>query len=203
MNKKTCQEKKCIVCEKVFTRGKTKSDKEWEKSKFCSKDCWSHRGTTQTKECNFCKKEFTLPAHLMRLGAKREKRACSIKCSHLLMTAEKSHLWKGEQATYNHRFRDALCNTNLYRNWRKDIKKRDNNCCVNCGVSKDRLHVHHIYPLAQIVKDEGWNMNRWLELHYTPESRLWDTKNGVTLCEDCHYSLISFALQEKGFSPKI
>lgn len=201
MKKQIYISRKCVVCGKVIIR-KNQSQSQWAVAKFCSKDCWSKRGQRQTKNCNYCGKEFSLPAHIMRLGHKREKRACSIKCSYLLNTASRSHLWKGEQAIYNNRFRDALCNTNLYRNWRKEIKSRDNNKCVNCGATKDKMHVHHIYPLAQIIEDEGWNMQRWLELHDSPNSRLWDTKNGVTICSDCHYSLISFALQEKGFSPQ-
>lgn len=200
MKKITCNFKKCIVCGEVFTKN-DRSDQQWKVAKFCSKNCWSHRGQQITKKCENCGKEFSLPAHLMAVGKKREKKACSRECSYKLMSGDKSYMWKGKRVGYK-RFRDALSNTNLYRNWRNEVKKRDNNLCVNCGKNESQMHVHHIYPLTQIIEDEGWNMDRWLELYNSPDSRLWKVKNGVTLCEDCHYSLISFALQSKGFSPE-
>lgn len=202
MKKLTWLDKKCVVCGEVFKRSKTYSTSTWAKAKYCSKKCWSVRGLKETRNCNYCSKEFSLPAHLMKLGdKKRERRACSRKCSYLLVTADKSYMWKGKQASYV-RFSDALRNTNLYRNWRKAIKIRDNNKCVNCGETDENMHVHHIYPLKQIIKDEKWNMERWIELYSSPHSKLWDLENGVTICGDCHYSLISFALQSKGYAPK-
>jgi hypothetical protein len=201
MIKKTYVDKKCIVCGEMFSRKPMYSSKQWELAKFCSKKCWNIRGQIQTKKCNFCKKEFSLPANLMRLGHKRERRACSLVCAHNLTTAEKSYLWKGEKRPYGTRFRTALANTIMYRKWREEIKKRDNNRCVNCLEQKEKLHVHHIYPLNQIIKDEKWSMDNFMNLYKTPESRLWKVANGVTICEDCHNSLISFALQSKGFSP--
>lgn len=194
-------DKKCTICGKVFKRPKNYSTKTWKTAKYCSKACWNIRGKHPVKNCNFCGKEFSLPAHLMKLGTERERRACSRKCSYMLITASNSYLWKGKHANYE-RFSDALRNTNLYRNWRLSIKKRDNNKCVNCGKEDNFMHVHHIYPLKQIIKDEGWNMSKWTELHFSPNSRLWDMKNGVTICSDCHYSLISYALQAKGYSPR-
>ncbi len=194
--------KKCIVCGEMFTRKQNKSAKEWIKSKFCSKTCWSTRGKTITKQCEYCKKDFSLPAHEMAVGRERERKTCSRECRYLMVTGTRNYMWKGKDALYNMRLRDAISNTVMYRKWRKDIKKRDNNTCVNCGESKSNMHVHHIYPLASIIKDENWTYDRWVKLFETPTSRLWDTKNGVTICLDCHNSLISYALQAKGYSPK-
>ena len=199
--KKAYPDKICVVCGEVFVRTRGVSTLQWEGAKFCSKTCWSTRGKKQTKKCNFCQKEFSLPAHLMRLGHKREKRACSPVCARGLTTADKSYLWKGETRPFGKRLRDVIANTIMYRKWRGDIKKRDGGACVNCGEIKDRMHVHHVYPLAQIVKDEGLTIENCMRLYKTPESRLWDVSNGASLCEDCHYSLISFALQSKGFHP--
>jgi len=201
MRKLSWSNKKCVVCGEVIIRKPTYSQKMWKTAKYCSKKCWSVRGKIVKKKCENCGNEFSLPAHLMKLGQKREKRGCSRVCSYALTSAQNSYMWKGVRAKYE-RFRDALGNTNLYRNWKKDIKIRDGNRCVNCGKSEKHLHVHHIYPLAKIIEDEGWSMDRWTELYHSPNSRLWDRKNGVTICSDCHYSLISYALQSKGFSPK-
>lgn len=194
--------KKCIVCGEMFAKTARHSKTSWKAAKFCSKACWSVRGTNVTKQCKICNKEFTLPAHIMAIGSKREKQSCSRECRYLLTTGTRSYMWKGEEAKYNLRIRDAIANTVMYRKWRKDIKDRDKHICVNCNESKKNLHVHHIYPLAQIIKDENWNYDRWTDLFKTPKSRLWDTNNGVTVCSDCHNSLISYALQHKGFSPK-
>jgi len=202
MRKKIYLDKICAVCGEVFIRKNSVSEKQWAVAKFCSKECWEKRGKLQTKKCNLCEKEFSLPSHLMRLGDKRERRACSIECAHKLTTAEKSYLWKGEIRPFGKRFRDVLANTIMYRKWRDSIKKRDKNTCVNCFESKKNMHVHHIYPLNQIIKDEKWTMENFIDLYKKTDSKLWDIKNGVTLCGDCHYSLISFALQSKGFNPE-
>jgi len=193
-------DKICVVCGEVFVRTRA-STKQWEGAKFCSKKCWSVRGKTITKKCEWCKKEFSLPAHIMAIGRDRERKTCSIECRYSLITGNRNYRWKGEEAKYNLRFRDALSNTYMYKRWRRAVKLIHVNKCVNCGETKDRMHVHHLYPLAQIIKDEKWSYDRYMELYETSDSRLWDVSNGVTLCEDCHYSLISFALQSKGFHP--
>lgn len=198
--KKSWPRKWCDVCKEEIIRVKTKSTKEWAKARFCSKTCWSRRGKTLTKKCEECGKEFSAPTHAMKMGTERERKSCSRVCQYLLVAGKKSTMWKGSNTSYGLRFRDALSNTVMYRKWRKTIKERDGKC-VNCGEIKDLMHVHHIYPLTKIIEDEGWTYERWTELFFTPKSRLWDTDNGVTLCSDCHYSLISFALQSKGFAP--
>lgn len=186
----------------MFAKKGSHSQKLWKVAKFCSKKCWSHRGEKITKKCKICNKEFTFPAHIMAIGSNREKQSCSRECRYLLTTGSKSYMWKGKKALYNLRIRDAIANTVMYRKWRNEIKARDKHTCVNCGESKGNLHVHHIYPIASIIKEENWNYDRWTDLFKTPRSRLWDINNGVTICSNCHNSLISYALQRKGFSPK-
>ena len=200
-NKKIYLDKICVVCEKVFIRKKSFSAKQWEQAKFCSKECWNIRGKIITKPCEWCKKDFSLPAHLMAVGRDREQKTCSKECRYNLTSKERSYLWKGEKKPYGTRFRTALSNTIMYRKWRNEIKERDNNTCVNCLEEKENMHVHHVYPLNQIIKDEKWSMDNFMNLYKSPDSKLWDVSNGVTICEDCHGSLISFALQSKGFYP--
>lgn len=193
--------KKCIVCGEVIIH-KNQSRTDWRVTKFCSKKCWSVRGKKVTKNCKHCGKEFTRPYHEMHLGQEREIKCCSRLCSYAIMTAERSPFWKGRKAFYGMRFRDALSNTSPYRHWRKSVKERDKGKCVNCGEKKDNMHVHHIYPVAQIIKDEKWTYDDWTRLHHSLDSKLWDISNGVTLCPDCHSSLISLALQLKGYGKK-
>lgn len=187
----------------MFTKTGKYSATSWKTAKFCSKSCWSVRGKTITKDCEWCKKPFSLPAHIMGIGKKRERKSCSTACRYRLITADRNYMWRGEKSKYNMRFRDALGNTYMYRHWRKAVKENSNNSCVNCKISGEKnMHVHHIYPLAQIIKDENWSYDRFTDLFKSPKSKLWDINNGVLLCIDCHYSLISYALQHKGFSPK-
>lgn len=68
----------------------------------------------------------------------------------------------------------------LNNEWRKEVKKRDNYACQNCGITqkelskqgshqiKHRLHAHHIKSWADF-----------------PESRF-DITNGITYCHPCH-----------------
>ncbi|MGG4198718.1 HNH endonuclease [Peribacillus frigoritolerans] len=55
-----------------------------------------------------------------------------------------------------------------YKQWRKQVYKRDQYTCVICEVTGGNLNAHHLYS------------------HSThPEKRL-DLDNGVTLCVECH-----------------
>lgn len=59
-----------------------------------------------------------------------------------------------------------------YRQWRKDILKRDKKICQMPGCkSRSRLQVHHI---------EKWS---------TASSLRFDLSNGITLCRNCHESI--------------
>lgn len=72
-----------------------------------------------------------------------------------------------------------------YRHWRASILDRDGRACTECGTHstrRNRLHVHHILSFSQILAE------------YRPVTvedadsyeLLWDTDNGVTLCDYCH-----------------
>jgi 5-methylcytosine-specific restriction endonuclease McrA len=59
-----------------------------------------------------------------------------------------------------------------YRQWRKDVLKRDKNVCQMPGCkSKNRLEVHHIKRFADA---------KHLKI---------ETYNGITLCRKCHKSI--------------
>jgi len=79
-------------------------------------------------------------------------------------TGEKSRSWKGGHSRcYNEGYYSAE-----YVQWRKDVFKRDNYTCQECGENKNYVTAHHIKSFA----------------HF-PELRF-DIENGLTLCEDCH-----------------
>lgn len=69
-----------------------------------------------------------------------------------------------------------------YVNWRSDILSRDNYTCQYCKIRGCELEVHHINPFYKIVED---NNIKSIEDAYKC-NELWDIKNGITLCKDCH-----------------
>lgn len=86
---------------------------------------------------------------------------------------ELSPTWKGGFS--HHRVERA---TFEYRNWRKNVFSRDKYTCQCCNDKSSKchavtLHAHHI---------KNWNDN--------PNER-YDINNGITLCENCHYSFHS------------
>ena len=58
-------------------------------------------------------------------------------------------------------------NSDIYKQWRKDVYERDGYKCQVCGARKD-LQAHHI---------EHWKNNKNLR---------YDVNNGITLCRECH-----------------
>lgn len=70
-----------------------------------------------------------------------------------------------------------------YLNWVKKILERDNYTCQFSGESSSGgLHIHHIYPFAQILEDN--NITTLDEARQCEE--LWDTDNGITLVGKWH-----------------
>jgi len=73
-----------------------------------------------------------------------------------------------------------------YKKWRKFIFERDKYTCQNCYAksSKDNpiyLEAHHVKPVI-ILREH--NINTIDRARTCKE--LWDTNNGITLCEKCH-----------------
>ena len=76
-------------------------------------------------------------------------------------------LWKGENyLPENIRKYNQL----KFRKWSLAVRNRDGNKCIDCGITKVKLHAHHLIPLKEC-------MNTQLE---------YDVNNGVTLCIRCH-----------------
>jgi predicted DNA-binding protein YlxM (UPF0122 family) len=92
-------------------------------------------------------------------------------------------------------FINLLRSSGEYKNWRREVFKRDNYTCQECGtVSIGNIEAHHKIPIRILI----W---KFLKLHnnlslpidkdtllalsenYEP---FWDVNNGQTLCEDCH-----------------
>lgn len=159
--------RKCLFCAKLFKVRKVSNQK------FCSKDC-SSKGKSKKKNywgkrriiCSECKKSFIAWKYEIN------RKYCSKKCLGIAngkrMSGNKNWNWKGGISP-------RVLNTVEYKNWRKEVFKRDNFICQNCGYDKGKiLNAHHI---------KSWNKN--------PELRF-DVNNGITLCVNCHRKTDTF-----------
>jgi hypothetical protein len=79
------------------------------------------------------------------------------------VSGENSRWWTGGSSE-----RDRAKSSVEYREWRKNVFKRDNYVCQCCGKKSGKLNAHHIENFAT-------NVEKRTELD-----------NGITLCEDCH-----------------
>jgi len=59
-------------------------------------------------------------------------------------------------------------NNTYYKEWLRNVFKRDNYTCQCCGKHGGNLNAHHLY-----------NFSEYKNLRY-------DVKNGITFCEECH-----------------
>ena len=113
------------------------------------------------------------------LGHKRtEENKRKISESKKGKNAGKKHWnWKGGKTKI-----DKLCRLMLeYKQWRSDCFLRDNWTCQTCGF-RGYVIVHRIVSFRDIVHKN--KIKGVISARKCPE--LWDTNNGVTLCEKCH-----------------
>lgn len=143
----------CKVCGKTF-----KGDK-YNANKYCSRECYlkDHKIKNKQRTCPVCGKNFQAKTS--------QDIYCSWDCYNKdrhMPKGENHWNWQGGISKENDR-RDS----NDYKQWRKEVYKRDNYRCTKCG-SKEKLNAHHILS--------------WKDY---PEKR-YDIDNGITLCQKCH-----------------
>lgn len=181
----------CLYCNKEFQSNKLDKTRI---PKYCSKSCYSSMPKTDenllklsnakkgkephnklpkiTTNCLHCNKEIT-----NRIGATYQKKFCSKECTfenyknrkYPERSKENSHFWRGGLTTENEKMRHSA----EYRNWQKDVFKRDNFSCQKCNktIKETILHAHHIEKFSQNIE------------------KRYDVNNGLTLCIDCHGEL--------------
>jgi len=78
---------------------------------------------------------------------------------------------------------DKLCRRlSEYKEWRKKVFRRDSYTCQKCGKNRCYVTAHHKKGFSSILKK--YNIKNIKEARKCKE--LWELKNGITLCEDCH-----------------
>lgn len=172
----------CIYCNKNERR---------IKRKYCSRKCFtlaikgrkSHRkGKTLDKEYGKEKAE--------RIRKKMSK-ASKGRMPHNFgkkmpqYSGEKHWNWQGGITKLNWQIRESL----EYKIWQRKVFERDDFTCQMCGKrGGGTLHADHIESFNEILKKYHIKtLNQAL-----PCKKLWDIKNGRTLCKPCHKTTDSY-----------
>ncbi|MEK9206846.1 MAG: HNH endonuclease [Patescibacteria group bacterium] len=164
----------CENCKNEFTVP------SWRKTQFlCSRKCKIKYSVGRKlkqeilKACLVCEKRFTVYPSLKRI------KYCSRKCKgdaskgitgywagkkRESMKGGKNWAWKGGVTPINKLIRHSV----EYKQWIKNIFKRDNYTCQICNIRGVELNADHIKPFVLF-----------------PELRL-ELSNGRTLCRKCH-----------------
>ena len=184
-------DKKCLHCGDSFHRRYAESYKEFDKRRFCSRDCGvaarrgkplsdSHKQTLREKQTGFKHTEESKRkmsgenAHRWK-GGKPKCIDCGnavagfyakrcFPCYSKQATGENSAHWQGGITPEKAKIR----NSKKMIAWRTSVFKRDDYCCQICKARGVHLHAHHIIPFAVNA-----------ELRF-------DIDNGQTLCKECH-----------------
>lgn len=85
-----------------------------------------------------------------------------------LMSAGLQGIARGEWVEFSKDRWERVRNTANWRRWREAVFRRDGYACAFCGATDRRFDPHHIRPKTTCPK------------------RMFDVKNGITLCRQCH-----------------
>ena len=107
-----------------------------------------------------------------------EKTKEKISKSQIGRVGEESNAWKGGITIIDRLIRRM----SEYYQWRSNCFQRDKWTCKTCGKNDCYVTVHHIKGLNKIIREN--NIKDILMARNCKE--IWDTNNGITLCEDCH-----------------
>lgn len=99
---------------------------------------------------------------------------------------DKNPSWKGGKTDIYDTIRTSI----EYYQWRMQVFVRDRYVCQHCGDSKGgNLSAHHIKSFSSILREnEIKTFSHALEC-----SELWETRNGLTLCDNCHKKTDNYA----------
>jgi hypothetical protein len=196
-------QKKCLICGNLYTKKTTCSKKEWNRTKYCSRECvakskigkipWnkgttgickSNSGTFKKGQSSWNKglKGYSVSWNKGKPKSEKTKR----KISQSLMgrptgrTGALSNFWKGGKSSEYTKLKNSL----KWKNWRRAIFERDDYTCQECGERNYKgngksvwIHPHHLKSR-----------------HEFPELQF-DIDNGQTLCRDCHRKTHNYGIK--------
>ncbi len=152
--------------------------KEWDRTEW-NKVRWTEARKLEYKENNPMKNE---EYRLKHAKVMRETRS-----------GENCYWWMGGKTETKSLLRECF----EYKEWHRQILKRDNFTCLHCG-SKKELEVDHIKPFSLIILENNINT---FEDGLNCE-KLWDIENGRTLCFPCHAKTDTYGVGVKNYYEK-
>lgn len=96
-----------------------------------------------------------------------------------------SPTWKGGITPIGNSIRSS----DKYNEWRLMVFERDKFTCQRCNKRGCYLEAHHKIAISKLMRENNiTNFESALEC-----SELWDIKNWITLCKDCHKKTPNYA----------
>lgn len=92
----------------------------------------------------------------------------------------------------------AIRESSISKQWKKDVMKRDEYKCVQCGAERC-LEIDHIKPMSYIMKK---NDIKTLEEAFVC-AELWELNNGRVLCETCHKKTDTYSYRARNYSEQL
>lgn len=197
-------EKPCEQCGVIFQKPETTSLKDWnELRKNCSRKCstaakkgkratpaqieglrkgWELKGQQNIGNVPWNKGKEMPEETRAKVRLARSKQT-NVRLPPPRYGAD-HHNWKGGIVPLSVKMRT----TRKYKKFRKEILKRDKFTCQKCQRTDVNLETHHDRAWASIFREE--NITTRTEANLAES--LWDAKNVVTLCHDCHEETESY-----------
>jgi 5-methylcytosine-specific restriction endonuclease McrA len=155
----------CVICQRPFDLPKHQTNTTTTCCNYCQRLAISWKKMKgHYRLCKMCDKPFWKMPTDKIIG-----KYCSKKCHNLAMSVFPVENNLGLIQTGRKKYYGAN-----WLNQRRLARKRDNYCCIRCGISEDKygqeLSVHHITPFVYFET-------------YKEANKL---KNLICLCEPCH-----------------
>jgi len=173
--KKNYDKKICVICGNKFSKREKEKPYRFKKRRCCSRQCnarlsarycigkKAHNNKQVERICVQCGKKKMVAPSLSK------RPFCDRKCMALWYSEKqrgKAH-WNWQGGITEKPSRDILYEG--YKEWRRNIYRRDGFKCVLCGCDKSgELQAHHIKPRAEY------------------KNLILDISNGLTVCKKCH-----------------
>lgn len=167
-------EKKCIKCNSIIQKKQNENAVYFESKKYCSKNCYykSKKGIIPTHVKLWQKGSNISPETQFKKGCVSLRKGIKQPQSEEQKLYRKSRLpsgdrhwnWKGGVTKINEKIRKSF----EYKQWHKEVLKRDFYTCQICSYKGKDIEVDHIKAF-----------------YLYPELRF-DVNNGRVLCKTCH-----------------